>query len=337
MADLSPRPLRMTERDRGLFVNREAERRAAIETLRHGGNVLLLGRRGSGKTSLLHVIGDDLAAAGVPAVLFNGGAARSANDVLAGVRRLVTDAWSIQARPEPSEGPDGAQLKLADPEEPEHGPSLLLDELELLRRTLLVRGGGVVLLNDLPGVEAARTLFGRLRDDLLGVDLRWCVAVDDESRGAVTAPPARAFWSSVVELSPLTVEDIVELLARRDRDRELGDDVRVAVAEAADGIPRRALELATAALATGLGEAVSYRAARDSQVGALSGPAQRLLAELEVIGPRSASDENLQASLGWTRGRLAQVFKELEGAGLVQSTTEPGRAGRPRRLYEVKR
>jgi predicted ArsR family transcriptional regulator len=101
-------------------------------------------------------------------------------------------------------------------------------------------------------------------------------------------------------------------------------------------VPRRAVELANAALTHGLGETVDSRSVRDGLVGALSGPAQRLLAELEVVGPRSASDDSLQASLGWTRGRLAQVFKELESAGLVRSTTDPGRSGRPRRLYEVK-
>src|SRR5213592_4311683 len=52
-SELSGRPLRDTRRDRALFVDREQPLQAAEKTLRNGGNVLLVGSRGSGKSSLI--------------------------------------------------------------------------------------------------------------------------------------------------------------------------------------------------------------------------------------------------------------------------------------------
>src|SRR5438105_2655151 len=58
--DLSGRPLRNTRRDRALFVDREPTMEAAAKTVRNGGNVLLVGPRGSGKSSLLRMLGHSL-------------------------------------------------------------------------------------------------------------------------------------------------------------------------------------------------------------------------------------------------------------------------------------
>ena len=67
----------------------------------------------------------------------------------------------------------------------------------------------------------------------------------------------------------------------------------------------------------------------------LSEPAKRLLAEVEVNGAASPSDRALLTTLGWTRSRASQVFRELEQGGLVRPLERPGTRGRPRRLYEV--
>jgi energy-coupling factor transporter ATP-binding protein EcfA2 len=58
--ELSGRPLRNTRRDRALFVNREPTIAAATKTARSGGNVLLVGSRGSGKSSLLRMLAHTL-------------------------------------------------------------------------------------------------------------------------------------------------------------------------------------------------------------------------------------------------------------------------------------
>jgi predicted ArsR family transcriptional regulator len=59
-----------------------------------------------------------------------------------------------------------------------------------------------------------------------------------------------------------------------------------------------------------------------------------LIAELEAIGPASASDERLLKRLGWTRSRASQVFKQLEEAGVVRAAMEaPEGGGRPRKVF----
>ena len=61
-----------------------------------------------------------------------------------------------------------------------------------------------------------------------------------------------------------------------------------------------------------------------------------LVAELQALGPVSASNAHLQERLGLTRSRLAQVFSQLEDAGLVRSFAAPtDRPRRPAKLYQL--
>lgn len=62
-----------------------------------------------------------------------------------------------------------------------------------------------------------------------------------------------------------------------------------------------------------------------------------LVAELRARGgAASASDEGVLDSLGWSRPRMVQVLRQLERAGLVESSTRNGAgAGRPRKVYRL--
>src|SRR4051812_6946179 len=92
MAELSGRPLRDTRRDRALFVNRAETIRAAERTLRNHGNVLLVGERGSGKSSLLRMLGHRLEEGGLRPVTVDGRAAATTVDFLALLRDQF-QAW----------------------------------------------------------------------------------------------------------------------------------------------------------------------------------------------------------------------------------------------------
>ena len=68
----------------------------------------------------------------------------------------------------------------------------------------------------------------------------------------------------------------------------------------------------------------------------VSGAAALLARELLDQSAVSASDPDLQRRMGWSRARLAQVFKELEATGLARSfQSSEGKAGRPKRMYEI--
>jgi DNA-binding MarR family transcriptional regulator len=75
------------------------------------------------------------------------------------------------------------------------------------------------------------------------------------------------------------------------------------------------------------------RIKREERLAELGRSAFMLMAELESLGPASASDKQLLQRLGWTRSRAVQVFRQLEEAGLVTSETVKGDSGRPRKVY----
>ena len=333
MPDFSPRPLGRTERDRHLFVDRAAELRTLTNTLRRGVNVLLLGPRGVGKTSLLHRAADELEDGGTHVVVVNGEVAASAGELLALVRRGITNEWRPnESGPPPAQ--DVAQLRLSTPA----SPSVVLDELDLLRETVATRGPGVVLVNGIGGGDVAATTFGRLRDDLLHIDVRWCVAADEDARGSLISRPASAFCSTTVQLESLDEPTTLHLLALRDPEHVLDEETRHGPARASAGNARRVLQLAEGALQSSdfadvveRDEDIADRASR------LTPSGRRLLEELNAVGPSGPSDEALQVRLGWSRGRIAQVFKELADMGLVTATTKRVGRDRPRRIYEVAR
>ena len=321
MIELSGRPLRDTRRDRELFVDREAEVQAIRAALGHGGNVLVLGARGSGKSSLLHYVQHLLEVEDAkPVVAVEGRAATTAQEFLA----LLADRLNVV----------GSQ----DAHWPRTETQTLLGALTEMRAAL-PEEETVVLVDEMPSVEAARTLFGRLRDELWELPLTWCVAADVRDRGAYTEPPADAFWRKIVEVPPLTPAQSEELLRRRLEGEEPSSDALAWILENADGNPRRLLALAHEVVVEGSdpNELKVKERERTAKVEQLSEPAQRLLAELEAGGPASPSDEGLRQRLGWSRARASQVFGELLEHGLVRTSTAPSAGSRPRRLYEVER
>jgi hypothetical protein len=212
----------------------------------------------------------------------------------------------------------------------------LLAELETLRRALPDERA-IVLVDELPSAGVARTVFGRLRDELWELPLTWVVAADERDRMAYLEPPADAFFNRVVSLGPLDEKNSLELLSRRLGERGMSQQTMRRIAKEASGNPRRLVKLAHD-VATGEVDPQRLQrrnAERERQLAELSNPARRLVEELEASGPASPSDEGLLRRLGWQRSRASQVFAELERHGIVRSTARPGRGTRPRKVYEL--
>lgn len=336
MVDLSPRPLRSTERDRRLFVDRP-ELDGVLKTLLGGGNVLLLGDRGAGKSSFVHRAAADVEAGGRNVAVVDGRAAMTATELLARVADVVRTTWPLAGAngPASSDAFEAGQLQMAVAADTT--PSrLLIDELRTLRSLIAERGLGVIFVDE-PASDISRTVFGRLRDDLWQLPIAWCVAADSAARAPFITPPADAFWTRVVDLGPLDSAAGEELLRRRTSPDELAPSLLGEVVRQSEGNPRRILKLAYDVIE---GERSTEslereQADRERRLASLSEPARRLLFELEANGASSPSDVGLQQRLGWTRGRASQVFKELSEAGLVRSTTQRSGPGRPRTIFEV--
>jgi hypothetical protein len=335
--DLSGRPLGDTNRDRALFVDRAEPLEAIRATLLHRGNVLLLGFRGAGKSSLLRQLRHSLETTDRQAVvLVEGRVARSTEEFL----RLLRDriqAWSRVRLDEeaPASEAKGPQLGLWPPGTE---TNTLLAELVALR-AVLPEEQTIVLVDELPTAEAARTLFGRLRDELWELPLIWCVAADERDRAACTEPPADAFWRRIVELQPLTPEESAHLVRRRLPPEALADEALDQIVAEARGHPRRLLSMAHEVAVEGRdpGQVAKRNEERERRLAELSEPARRLLAELEANGPASPSDQGLLQRLGWSRSRASQVFGELTEHDLVRATSSPSAGTRPRRVFEATR
>jgi hypothetical protein len=186
--------------------------------------------------------------------------------------------------------------------------------------------------------DVGHALFGRARDEVWALPLVW-VATGDIARSAdLLRPPADAFFTTVAELGPLSESDAVRLLQTR-VGNALQPDMLRSIARQAEGSPRRLLALA-AGVMVGEGGAVQVNALNRDRAVTLRlrelGPsAERMWSALLALGQASSQDPELMARLGWSRARNNQVLNQLEAAGLVESSVEKARQGRPRKVYRI--
>lgn len=323
---LQGRPLLATTEDARLFVNREEELGQLERSVRRGFNVAIYGERGVGKSSLLHHV-EYRERVARPVAYID---ATGVEDVGALVDRVrLAVAGRAPAHREAAERV-GFALDTFAASAPGAASTWVAEQ---------VRGLGdvkptLVLIDASTAPDAAYGLFGRLRDELWQLDHRWIVAVDERDWPELQRPPADTFFDITMRLPPLDDNTLVELLASRESG--LPGQALAQIAAESSGNPRRALELVRQSLVRErpLSEVLEVRTARKAAAAQIGRPHSILLSELESSSePLSPSDQQLLERLGWTRERAGQVFRELEEAHLVRSTSERRSRGRPRKLY----
>lgn len=326
---LSGRPLLATRVDQPLYVSRGVDDRvsAAIE---QGLNVLILGSAGTGKTSLLHHLEYLIREAGDDVCYVDGRRTTGLDDLLDEVRRELR----VEAPRMP--GIEGL-ASLAAERLPPRAPAERT--LQQLARNLTVDQRAVIFL-DSPDQTVAHALFGRLRDTVWQVPATWIVAADPSVESELRRPPADAFFDIVERLDAMVPEEAREVLERRGLSQQQAQHVALSSDASAvlETTPRTFLDRARRLAVEHSAPNDIHRREADfqSRLGRVSRAAAMLAAEMRGQGAASASDQELQRRMGWTRPRLTQVLKELEGAGLAHAIeSSDGRAGRPRRLYEI--
>jgi DNA-binding transcriptional ArsR family regulator len=326
---LSGRPLFATAADAEFYVSLPDVERRLERSVDRQLNTLILGDRGSGKTTLVQhlLFRRREQQQGPPVVYIDGSVARSVMDAV----ELLRDQLGVAGQLGET-FTQNLQSALKPTTPGVRDSRLILARLRPLRDV----EAAVVIFDGLVDADVVHGLFGRLRDELWALPFTWVVTADTSQRSQVLTPPADAFFETIIELRGLTDDEQRELLRRR-----LPEDWRKVspLIGAERDNPRRLLTVAREAVVDerpieDLLHAAGARAQRAAQIGRA---ASTMLAELENLDrPVAGSDEELLQRLGVTRERASQVLKQLEQHGLVESFSEPAERGRPRKLYRVR-
>ena len=303
--------------DRDIYVPRPLLEGALSNALVAERNVLLVGERRSGKTSLLRKAAADLERR-LTFVTVEGALAGTPADLL----RLIARALGAPAPESGSARPDGGARDAFQ----------LLDEIDRIPR----RPGVVVVVEGPLDAEVAYTVFGRLREQLWALPYTWVATAEPNHVGPLRTPPADAFWSFVLEVTPFEDKEIDELLYRA-----LDEDERMRI-EAAPDRPTRAPAGHVVRWAQDVLDGVGLPARQreqelEQEAAQLGRQATMVLEELKALGrPAAAGDPEFLARLGWTRANTARWLSRMEDAGIVRSIVgKPQGAGRPPKLYEA--
>ncbi len=325
---IGSRPLYDNRADAQRFIQPPAWE-PAVRAIERGLNTAIVGQRGVGKTSLLRQLQLVLRESDERVAFVD---ATAVSDVVELVGR-VRDALLGQPAPVQAGASAAADVFRGQPY-PVAGTSRALGAL--LRE--IGQGEATIILVDASAsAEATYGLFGRMRDVLWQQEHRWVLAMEDSDRATALKPPADAFFDAVILLEPWPTNDLVDLLARRgEADEPWPQGLTASAASGAQGSPREAVRALTDALVYDRDPAAVLDARgrlldRASEHGRSAG---MLMAELLDRGQASPSDENLQRTLGVTRSRLTQMFRQLLADELVSAESErPDGPGRPRVVY----
>jgi hypothetical protein len=332
-------PLSQSRADQRRFVDRSLETDAIIGALAASQPVLLLGERGSGRTSLLNHVAWRFAHEGErrDTVMVSGELASNPSQLLgvlvARVGRLGESAGSRARWIEDLRAlslPDGPFGQVAQ-------PAILMELVDLLGERLAELERPVCLMVDGIAPKVAHGVFGSLRNELWTLEgATWVVTGDVAAEALYLEPPADAFFERTVKLWPLVDADAAKLLsAHVPTLTEAEIDRAIDVAE---GNPRRLLRAAgdiEAGIAPGRSATDKFAEQATHVAGQLAGAIVEYLA---AHGPTAASDETMLRQIGASRQRASQLLHELETAGLLETIEqhEPGRRGRPPRRFALR-
>lgn len=314
MTVLGSRPL--TASDGSLYVPRRAD--VAIRSaLDAGENILLGAMRGAGATSLFH----HLETALQDAVLMNAERAASASDVIASLVSqlkllpILADLQDLLRRPDPLAAPPIMRR--------------LGEALQSNTRH------PVALLDGPIDPKISFDLFGRWRDELFALPIRWVVLAHQERLAEYVTPPADVFFDAIISLDPFDDTTAMEVLGRRNVD-SLPNAVTESIVSHFDGTPRHLIRLARRALASDPDQ-TAHRAQQLAEIAdSLSRGAQQLLADMPGRGPVTATDAALLKRLGVTDRQMRRNLSELEAAGLAEQLhSSSSSQGRPPITYRL--
>lgn len=328
MLHLSQRPLTGSKADGRLFVGREAELRRLERAAQLGFNVLALGERGIGLTSLMGQHQRRMEDAGRPCFYLSGTKINSSGQVFEAIRTGGMGSGQI---------PDPIREVMGLPEARSAFHNLVWDIHRVDAEVL-----PVVILDDMHDPKLTHQMFGRYRDEMWELPCRWVVCGLIRHRYEYLTPPADAFFEAEVVIGPMDGSVAGDLLEARlatasPEDAQVAEPIRShyeQIIKEGRGNPRQILASARDALLRDNGENASREISqwKATSLGETEG---RVWQYMLIHGPVSASDEELLNHFAITRARAAQVLGNLEKDRLAVSYHEKQSVGRPRKMYRA--
>jgi hypothetical protein len=294
-------------------------RHMAVQTAFQFRHTLVIGDAGSGKTSLLHHIkakADATPGEQPLAIYVDARLADSPRTLVDLMLLTAADAGWVSDAPRPAvDDPFGLATQV--------------------RRFGEAPNGCMILVDD-PDADQAAVVFGRLRDELWQLPIWFTVAASPAAAQVLSRPPANAFFDMVITLEPLGPELAIELLRLR---KERGEIEQI-VGPPEPTQPRAIILDAEAGPSRVRYDAELQHELLTSAEMAAGRAGAMLLAEIWNRGAVSASDPELQRTLGVTRSRLTQLLKVLSAHNVLVVVPPPpdqGGVGRPKTFYDVSR
>lgn len=341
MLQISQRPLCGSELDQKLFVGRSAELTRLEQAMDLGFNVLLLGERGIGVTSLIHqcsALIHDETPPPFRCHIVDGGRAHEIEELVTAIREVLRSGKSLSEQ-SIDQGLYSTRLYQGTYSDP-------FTELRELAYATYDQNLGydpTIIVDNMNDPTLAHSLFGRQRDELWETPFKWIVCGRLSRRVEYLEPPADAFFDTEFILEPLDDSIARSLLEARinstkPNDAENAEKIRSQIDEIvrrSDGNPRRLLNEARSVILQGKADTEKNKHTFD-YANTLTAAEKLVLQYLQSHGPASASDVEMQSYIDVTRERLTQVLRQLENYGVVFSFLDKSGAGRPRKYYSLR-
>jgi hypothetical protein len=282
-----------------------------------GGNVLLFGAAGSGRSAVLHAVARELRGRDYEVHFVDAAGIEDAVELLGLVRR----ACGLK----PGQGANA--------------PSMLVD----LSPDAAVRQR-VIAIDDLE-IPACQELFGRWHRHLWRLSARWVATAEGCDPTPYLDGGADRWWEDgVLPVPALEARQALELCRRALLDAGIADEVPDDLLAGAGGNPRELSRRIRAFLVDHDG--VPHEDAGDvgrrpwstaeaSAVEELSADEARLLSSIAPGSSFSLSAPGFLEGLGWSYAKVHRLAKELVRRGVLARSQVPGEVGRPRVVYSA--
>ena len=290
----------------------------AVNIVVLGGNVLLFGADGCGRTAVLHEVARRLEKNGQTTALIDGSGVDDPLQLVA----LILRACGLGVTDHPDV------------------PSLL----GCLRPP--ASGQRVIAIDDLD-VSAGQEIFGRWHRHLWRLGARWVAVGSGDDPTPYLDGGADDWWEDgILPVPPLGPPEARELVIRRLRAAGAGPECPEQLIAGARGNPRELLRRVRSFLLLEMASRVD--AGADSHpsgrwVGRTDGPLAdelsadeaRMVAVVQSCGTFTLADRTVLDELGWAYGKAHRIANELVHRGVLHRAEAPGDVGRPRVIYSL--